>query len=278
MRRYKFVVLTVMALLALTGCRSSKVASSLDGAHPEQARYESVVRNRFDYDALQSKTRFSLGSTSLNGKMCLESGKRLCLQVNAPLLGFEIARVEASQQSVLVVDKYDKLYCEERLADLYELDELKGHEMEALECIVLGRIYLPGRGVASARDYKMLNWSTPTLPNGAMGNTIGVYTGRNYSLRYDIAPNGRLASTQLTVGNRSLLLEYDEYQEVGKDQWVPVRETITATGSDGKQIKAGLTLNNPETGESTWRDFEPTSGYRKVTASELVNKVKGMVK
>lgn len=276
----KLLLLTLFALTVLSSCRSRRnLVSTLDGPNPEQARYETVVRNgAFAYDALQSKSKYTLGSTSLGGKLCLESGRRLCLQVNAPMLGFEIARVEATQEQVLVVDKYDKMYCTERLGDLYSIDELRGHEMEALECIVLGRIYIPGHGRATSRDYSRLLWSTPTLPDGTKGNSIGVYSGKDYSLRYDIDASGRLASTQLTVGSRSVVLEYDEYREVEKGQWVPTRETITATTTEGKSIKAALSLSNPEMGESTWRDFEPTSSYRKVSVDEMVNTVKALMK
>lgn len=276
----KTLILTLCAVAALTSCRSRRnLVSTLDGPNPEQARYETVVRNGdFTYDALQSKSKYTLGSTSLNGKLCLESGRRLCMQVNAPLLGFEIARVEATQEQVLVVDKYDKMYCTERLSDLYRIDELKGHEMEALECIVLGRIYIPGHGRATSRDYSRLLWSTPTKPDGTKGNTIGVYTGKDYSLRYDINASGRLASTQLTIGSRSVLLEYDEYCEVEAGQWIPTLETVTATTGAGKSIKATLSLSNPEMGESSWRDFEPTSSYRKVTVDEMVETVKAIMK
>lgn len=263
----------------LTSCHSSRrLAASLDGPNPEQARYESVVRNQFSYDALQSKSRYSLGSMSLGGRLCLESGKRLCLLANAPLLGFEIARIEASQESVLIVDKYDKMYSMEHPADLYHLDELSGHELEVLECLFLGRIYIPGHGPATSRDYKLLNWTTPKTADGKNGNSVGVYTASNYSLRYDIDASGRLVSTMFLLGQRSILLEYAGYSQVGKAQWVPTVETITATDGAGQQLKATITLSGPEVGESTWRDFEPSSSYRQVPLSELVNTVKSMMK
>lgn len=279
MRNIKIIGFVMTVVLLLSSCRGTKhVTSTLDGPNPEQARYESVVRNAFAYEALQSKSRYTMGGTSLNGKLCLESGKRLCLQVNAPLLGFEVARIEASQEAVIVVDKYDKMYSTTPLAGLYDVAELNGHEMEALECVMLGRIYIPGRGLATSRDFNRLEWSTPTMPNGTRGNSVGTYAGKDFTLRYAIDAQGRLASTTLMVGERRFVLEYAEYREIGKGHWVPSQENVTIVNSDGRAIKAGLTLTSPEVGESTWRDFEPSGSYRKVDVEDIVNTVKEMMK
>lgn len=266
-------------ILFLTGCRSQKIGvKDQSTVTPEKTRFESVVQNSFSFEALQSKTKYTLGSTSLNGKMCLESGKRLCLQVNAPLLGFEIARVEATQEQILLVDKYDKVYCAFQLSDIYQIEEISGHELEALECLMLGRIYIPGKGVAKRRDYKSLTWTTPKLADGTYGVSEALYQGNDYSLLYRIDASGRLVSTRLTVGNKSALWEYAEYREVQKNKFVPVRETITAMDAGNEKFTAGLSLNSPELGESTWRNFEPNNSYREVSLQEMLEIVKQLGK
>lgn len=278
--RNKIKLLIFLCLaLALTGCRSHKFGvKDLTGPTIEQARFESVVQNSFEYNALQSKVKYSLGSTSVSGKLCLESSNRLCLLVNAPLLGFEIARVEATQEQVLLVDKFDKVYSVLNLADLYHLDEISGHEMEVLECIMLGRIYIPGKGVATRRDFKSLTWSTPTLPDGTKGQSEGLYLGQNFSLLYAINAQGQLVSTRLTVGNKTALWEYADYRQVEKGKLVPTQEIVTATNAEQETVSAALTLTSPELGESSWRDFEPTGSYRQVTGHELMEIVKKMIK
>ena len=265
--------------LVFTSCHTTKVVTgTLTGAHPEKARFESVVQNNYQYDALQSKVKYSLGKTSLNGKMCLESGDRLCMQVNAPIIGFEVARVEASQESVLLVDKYDKMYTILELANLYDIKDINGHEMEALECIMLGRIYIPGRGQATSKDYSKLTWTTPSLADGKQGYSEGLYKGKDYSILYAIDENGRLVSTLLAVGGKTARWEYSDYQEVEQGQWVPTQEFITITNADNKEISAGLKLTNPSFGESTWRDFEANDSYNKVSIKDIGNRIKSLTK
>lgn len=275
------LTLWLLACLAmmLTGCRSHKYSvKDLTGPNPEQARFESVVQNSFEYEALQSKVKYSMGGNSLNGKMCLESGQRLCLQVNAPLIGFEIARIEATQEQVLLVDKYDKVYTILNLSDLYKLEEISGHELEALECLMLGRIYIPGKGEAKSRDFKSLTWTTPMLADGTQGQSEGLYQGNGYTLCYSIDAKGQLVSTRLTVGDKSALWEYSDYQEVQKNKFVPTRETITATNADQQSLSAGISLGAPGLGESTWRDFEASESYRQLTPQEMLDVVKKLAK
>lgn len=282
MKAYPKHILALLALVTIalmSSCRSHKISvTDLNGPTPEQARFESVVQNTYKYDALMSKVKMSLGKSSLNGKLCLESGKRLCLQVNAPLIGFEIARVEASQESVLIVDKYDKMYSVLNLSELYQLDELSGHEMEALECIMLGRIYIPGRGVATAKDYQQLQWTTPMLPDGTKGDSEGLYAGKDYSLIYSINSSGQLVSTQLLIGGKSARWDYSHYVEVEKGKWVPTLENITAVNDGNESLNAALEMTNPQFDESNWRDFEANASYRQVSIDKLVETVKQLAK
>ena len=275
----KILYLLCMLTLVLSSCSSKKkLIGSLTGPNPEQARFEAVVANNYKYDALQSKVKLSMGKSGLNGKMCIESGKRFCLSVNAPLLGFEVARIEATADSVILVDKMDKVYSVVTLADLTKVEAINGHEMEALECLMLGRIFIPGKGQATSKDYERLSWSTPLVPGDDVPNSVGIYNGGNYTLAYSINSAGQLESTSLTTqdGNNAVW-KYGTHEIIDKKN-VANSEQITAISKDNKELKAGLTLSNPSFGDSTWRDFEATSSYRRVSLSELGNIIKEMIK
>lgn len=279
--RQKFIYLLVViaAVVLMSSCHTSrKGVVKLNGTNPEQARFEAVVNNSFKYDALQSKVKLSMGKTSLNGKICLEPGRRFALLANAPLLGFEIGRIEATADSVLLVDKFDKLYAVVTLADLTKVDAVAGHEMEAVECLMLGRIFIPGVGQASAKDYNRLAWTTFKNTDGSQGNSIGIFEGKNYRLGYEIDGNGRLVSTSLALANgKQAIWNYSNYTEVEKQKLLPVTEEIQAIFDEDKGIKAGFTMSNPALEESSWREFSPNSSFRRVTIQELVEVLKKMM-
>ena len=277
--KIKYFSFLLIIVTLLSACSTKKKAiGSLTGPNPERARFEAVVANNFKYEALQSKVKLSMGSSSLSGKICLESGKRLCMLVNAPLLGFEVARIEATADSAILVDKFDKVYTVVPLGELTKMEALEGHEMEALECLMLGRIFIPGKGLATSKDYALLTWSTPAGAADEDPLSTGVYQGKNYELAYAINSSGQLMSTSLTMADgKKAVWQYPAYQEVAKKN-LPVSELIKATNSDKKELQAGISFSNPTLGESTWRDFEPNSSFRRVTLEELGEILKKITK
>ncbi len=275
----KYLSVCLLVLTLLSSCATKKPSvGSLTGPNPERARFETVIANHYKYEALQSKVKLSMGKSSLNGKICIESGKRLCLSANAPLLGFEVARIEATRDSAIIVDKYDKIYTVVQLSELTKMEALEGHEMEALECLLLGRIFIPGKGQATGKDYSLLTWTTPQSDTGDNLISTGVYTGKNYSLAYSINALGQLVNTSLTTadGNKAVW-QYTAYGEVDKKPFA-TSESVVATNTDKKELQAGLSFTNPSFGESTWRDFEPTSSYRRVTLKEFGEVLKKLAK
>lgn len=277
--KIRYISFLMILVAFLSACSTQKkVIGNLTGPNPERARFESVIANNYKYEALQSKVKLSMGSSSLNGKICLESGKRLCLLVNAPLLGFEVARIEATADSAILVDKFDKAYTVVPLGELTQMEALAGHEMEALECLMLGRIFIPGKGQATSKDYGLLTWSTPTNAAGENPLSTGVYKGKNYDLAYTINSLGQLTSTSLTMADgKKAVWQYASYKELEKKS-LPASETIKASNNEDKELQAGISFTNPTLGESTWRDFEPNASFRRVTLKELGEILKKMTK
>lgn len=272
-------LMMVLALL-LASCHTTKKVPSggFLGNNADQKRFEHLVQSSFKYDAMTSKVKYQMGNMSLGGKMCVEADKRVCLQVNAPLIGFEVARVEASQDNVLLVDKYDKIYTNLDLSTLYDIEELRGHELEALECLMLGRIFIPGKGQATARDYNKFGWSSSKAVDGKGGNSEATYQGKDYTVVYTINTQGQLISTLLTVGNKTACWEYVDYVEVEKGKWVPSSERIRLHNGEGKDVNAGIIFTNPQLGESNWRDFEATDSFREASIEDLGKAIKSITK
>lgn len=266
----KYLSLILMLIVLMTSCKSTKnFTKDLNGPNPERARFESVLANHYKYEALQSKVKFSMGKSSLSGKLCIESGKRFCLLLNAPLLGFEVARIEASRDSVILVDKFDKAFTVISLGELTKMEALGDHGIEAIEALMLGRIFIPGKGLATSKDYELLQWSTPTDASGNKPLSTGLYKGDNYELSYTINAQGQLMQTSLmNHDGKHASWQYSTYQEIDKKS-VATAENIVAVDEDKKELRVGISLSNPTVGESTWRDFEPTNSYRRVTLEEL---------
>lgn len=268
-------------LVILTSCSGKKrIVKGARDADPqkvsvvaaEKNRYEATIQNALDFKMLQSRVKYSFGDKSLNGRLNIEHGKRLCMTVT--VLGIEVARVEVNRENVVIVDKFDKLYTELTIEEFAERMNLQDEmRYEALECLLLGRIFIPGSGEAEVRDFKKMNWAMKD------DNLTGELTKPRYSLEYVIDKDNRLTNTIVTAKDgsvsKSVAFMYKGYQTVEGGEFA-TQEQITLI-NDNKAVKADLTLSAPIMGK-TWTSFTPTEAYKKVTFQELLTAVKNMKK
>ena len=259
--------------LTLVGCRSSRqVAGGLDRKELSAARerYEAVIGRNFDYEFLQAKVKYALdGGKALSGKLNIEHGQRICMTVT--VLGIEVARVEANRETVTVVDKYDKVYATTTVADAAARLGLEDEaRLEAVEALLLGRMFVPGNGLAGKKDFDKLTWY-PMENNELQAD----YMADKYQLSYVIDADNRVVATQVNVPEKkaSFVWEYAAPVEVANGS-MPSPETLPATGA--KPLAAQLTLSNPSVGKRSWTSFEPSANYRQVTFAELIEIIKNL--
>lgn len=272
-----YILLLLTAVSILTSCTSSRKATKGGESQPLanrelQARFQQQVAGAFDYMNLSSKVKLSAMGRSLNGQLQLEHGKRFSLSVKAPMLGFEIGRVEMDADSLTIVNKLDKVYSRTALSKL-----ASGHTdeicVEAVECLMLGRIFVPGRGEAGKSDFVRLDWTVQDD-----GTMVGTYRGESYDLTYTIDGSNRLIATTLAFSGRDMKATwtYSDFLEVGKEGVLPAKEAIAATRPVGSDIEAGLVLGQPVFTGGGLRLFVPNDQYDRVSLSEMIEKFKNL--
>lgn len=269
--RWHVVCLLFSLLPLLAGCHRSRSVVGGDSSYSkaDRERYEAALKGYVAYQSLQSKVVFRMGGKSLKGTLRMVEGKHLMLAVNAPLLGFEVARVEMEHDSVWIINKFDKTYA---IGTFTEMQERLGTDvsLEALQCLLIGRMYLPGRGAAAASDFKQFMWTTMVD-----GSLVGEYSqDARYTITYVIGENNRLKEVVLKVPARDVEVRwsYEKYASVGKTFW-PGSETLSAHIAD-KQVKGEMTLGTPTFSIPMWNRFVPSRGYKRVSVVELMNAVK----
>lgn len=272
--RFFTLTLTLTVALSLTGCRSAKKATGgLDKQMMQEAktRYEANIGRNFAYENLQAKMKYSLGGKSLSGKLNIEHGKRLCMTVT--VLGIEVARIDANAETVYVVDKVDKVYAQASIAEVASRIGLENEaKLEALEALLLGRMFVPGQGLAAKSDFSRLVWYP--LDNNELQAD---YVADRYQLSYILNADNYLVATQVNVPNKetSFVWEYANHQSVDAGS-MPTRETLSVKGS--LDVSAELSMSAPSTAKKGWSSFSPTANYKQVTFLELIDIVKNIAK
>lgn len=267
----KYICFFLLLVLSV-GCRSSKpVSGGLDKKlkGEAKARYEACLSRNFQYDYLQAKMKYTLGNKSLSGKLNIEHGKRLCMTVT--VLGIEVARVEANTENVVIVDKVDKVYAQVSIAEAASRIGLENEaKLEALEALLLGRMFVPGQGPATKSDFSRLTW-WPLDNNELQAD----YVSDKYQLSYILNGDNYLVVTQVNVPSKeaSFVWEYANPLEL-ENGTMPTRETLSVKGP--QSVSADLSMSSPSVAKKGWTSFSPSSNYKQVSFSELIDIIKKM--
>ncbi len=259
--------LAVMAVL-MAGCHSSQSTLSKADRDAARQRYETAIDCNFGFQYLSAKAKYAMGSTSLSGRMYVHHGQWLCL--TATVFGIEVARVEATPDQVTVVDKFDKIYTVLPLSEtIAKLGLEKEAKLEAVEALLLGRIFVPGKGEATDDDFKQFAWDKHDD-----GTLEGSFSGRKYTLSYTIDRSDRLSATSVKAPlvGATVQCAYSNPVAVGEGS-VPGTEVLGGK-MGSKSLSVNLSLSSVAVSKKGWNAFKPTSAYREVTIGEMIKAIK----
>ncbi|MDE6380771.1 MAG: DUF4292 domain-containing protein [Muribaculaceae bacterium] len=124
---------------------------------------DSIIAN-YDADwtdlSMQGKLSFDGLPMSVSVKVYMRRGESIILSARAPFLG-EVARVEANQDSITLINKHTRCYNVQPLADL----PVDRHAyLTDLQDVLLGQVAFPGHGRLTQENALMSQWlALPTL-------------------------------------------------------------------------------------------------------------------
>ena len=272
MKKFTLYLCLLLTALTLAGCRSTKNATSnlaKEEITAAKNRFEAVTARNFDYDLLQSKVKYALGGKSLNGRLYIEHGKRLCLTVT--VMNIEVARIDANTETVYIVNKFNKVYAKVSLSEAAARIGLQEEaKLETLEALLLGRIYMPGKGLASKGDFNQFVWY-PMQNEELQADFIA----DRYQLSYVMDAANYLVATQVKVPAKqsTFVWEYADPTTVSSGS-VPTRQTLSISGD--MNMSFDFSLNSPAVSQKNWTSFQPSDKYREVTFFELIDSIKNM--
>lgn len=174
---------------------------------------------------------------SLNLKIYMERGESVIMSLSAPLLG-EMGRVEIDRDSILLINKHSKTYCQESVSGM--LSEL-GAGISDFQDLLMGRVFVLGSGTLTLGNAPQVD-----ITEGASGTIIVTPKVQPERAQYGftlfedgkmlVAIAGNLSETYMATA---------EYGYSGDDT-----EINLAIKLKNKSLKLTLDLNSP--------DFKPT--------------------
>lgn len=264
---YNLFALCLLVLLAAS-CRSSKQAGSSAGmgSREEISLLKEVIGSSPAFDTFSSKLRLTARlngkETSVNGSLKMKRDELIQLSV-APILGIEVARIEITRDSVLVLDRINRQYL---YVPISALSFLANGDIDfyTIQALFFNELFLPGKQKVTDADlsaFSLRKDEDKLLIKPKKAKKI------DYSFTADEA--NRLTSTRIAAYSRYRLdWEYKDFKPLNRNKF-PARMNVAIEGA-GKPVEAQLNLSKMDTGKTNLSRTSVSKKYKQIAPDELL--------
>ena len=268
------LVCLVCGFAVFQGCKSSRDITGSDYSKLEgDSRYDNIVEGYTDWKTL-----------SISGKATIKAGAQLSSSIQIkmvkdeiimisvrPMLGIEIAKLYLKKDSIVFIDKYNKLYVDE---DLTALTNKLPFTLSTIQNMILNRAFLLDGTTMSAKTKKQVK-----LFDNKDGSLIITPKEQMPGFVYSFITDAENNITNLQVVQFSNSKTYNaEYRNFKLDAPYKMAEYIgmeTIIGNKNIVLNLNLNASKARWNEPVDTDIELSKKYRKTTLKtymELFNK------
>ena len=227
----------MMLVLFLASCSGVKQAVRTEPTLKTPELLYHLVKSTPATGGISSKVKFNLvfgtASYSLSGSLKIRRDEALQLSIQVPFLGTEAVRVEATPQSILIIDRIHKKYVQE---NMNSIKEKTGTNLDfyALQALFVGDIFRPGianMSIAQIREMKFIGSSEPNTSvlsheEGQLGYFFRVNNSTAKVMLTEVKKTSTAFSTLWKYDNRETV-QGQEYPTLIHASFEGVMKTIT---------------------------------------------------
>lgn len=205
---------------------------------------------------------------SLPGTLRMRKNQIIRVQINVPVLGSEVARIDFTPDEVLVVDRMRKAYVKAKYSELDFLQR-NGLSFYALQALFWNELLLPGKHEVEESDLKKFDADIDKQGNRC---PVTLDVGKLALTWTTDRTSGRILQTEVdydsaTRGKSKLTIGYDNFQSVGSKNF-PSKISFTLTTADDK--------GTPKNAQMTFDMGELKTDSKWDTTTTLSDKYKQM--
>lgn len=282
---YLLLAVAAAGLLLATACGSAK-KNTKTGAYqaaetrPEEPRntiegeFAALANSYADWTDVSLPVKVQLNQPkrlSVSGTAKMVRGK--ALSVSLRIFGIEVGSMYADQDSVIVIAKFNNMYCSESLS---QITATYGLTLADLQSVLLGQVFTSGKGKLSSSEFKKykvelgensISLTPKDMPKGLSWTFAA-------SLRSDAVPSLRTLTVN-AEGHEPVVAAYGTAQASGAGMaapWVNITTKVRNNQADATLTwdldKAkwdnGLNISKPRI----------PSGARKIAVSKIIEMLK----
>ncbi len=258
-------IVLLSALLAVNGCASSKKASASGGVTVQEVKSMQAVSKALSHLSSKVKLTANIGGKefAVNGNLKIKRGEGMLISINALGGLIEVARVELTDEKMLLIYRLGREYAEVHYSDVETLDRL-GIDYSMVEAVLLNEVFAPGGKSVE----KYLSKMNMTAANGEIILTTEREAGMQYAFHIEQS-SGSLQLTRGDYDNKlSVDCNYSDFAEVGTRLFPrQIRFSVANYTLDFK-------LSNPKADSFKLSSTTDLSSYMKVDVSSLLKGIK----
>lgn len=256
------------AFLATSCNKKTTLSGSVANTADQEVRFDQTLGNQLQFDTYQSKLGLSFNdgkkNISVNGTLRLLKDRKMQISLQ-PFLGIEMFRAEISNDSIKILDRINKRYVAESIAE-YRKNIPVDIRFETLQALFMNYIFVPGNETLSNGDFRFFSWRT---------ESDGLLVGRlqdedRFNLHFFVNPQNFLSQTRVSdsTGKHAVEWNYTLFQPLQTVSF-PMRSEVVYRGGE-KKISLGITYSKIEIDKPLSLQFTVPASYEKLDLNHLV--------
>ena len=209
------------------------------------------------------------------GQIHMRKDDVIRIQLQVPLLGSEVGRLEFTKDYVLVIDRMHKEYIK---GDYNQLDFLRdnGLNFSSLQALFWNQLFQPGTETLTDGMLRKFDVRDEVRPQ----TTISFIQG-NLNCKWDAEQqSGRIVKTKVSYqsenhGESSLTVDYADFRNVGVKQFPAslVMKFVTKAMQRKKEGQMGIKMNSIDTSDNWDTRTIVSDRYKRVEAKDVLGKL-----
>ena len=215
----------------------------------------------------------SPSSLSASGTMIMQRDRSV--HISLKILGFEVAVLYITPDTVYALDKYHKYMLKQPIA---ALTKMYGVSLGNIQSLLLGKAFIPGSNYGATGEAIVNPTGDKDLPMSVIMTPIAQSSSQlvAQSLRFiiDTAPTTQLLATLImpTANAISTTIEYENFVQTTYAGNIPSKISMPASGLQSGVMSAELELTP---GRAKWNtgaapSWKTPSGYKTMSLTDLM--------
>lgn len=213
---------------------------------------------------------------SVDGSLRMRKDEVIRLQLFAPILGFEVGRLEFTPTYVLIIDRLHKEYIK---ADYTQVDFLQkqGITFYSLQALFWNQLLLPGAKKVSESDLKKfdadLGVSGELVPVSLKdGNMAYTWTAQRAT---GLISQADVKYVSDKYGTSGVTFKYGDFRNVGVKQFPATIDLTLATEAtqQKREVNMLIKMKDIKTDDNWDAQTEVSSKYKQVSPQDVLTKI-----